>query len=162
MTIPAASPVVRLRAVEAADLPIFFENQRDPVGCAMAVFPPRDREAFDAHWAKILADPVVTNRTILADGRVAGNVAVFPLLGKPTVGYWIGREFWGKGIATRGLSLLVAEVATRPLFAHVGKANTGSIRVLEKCGFVVCGEDRGSARPRGEPIEEFVFELRAP
>ena len=61
---------VQLRAVVEADLPIFFEHQRDPESNAMAAFPARDREAFDAHWAKILADPTTTNRAIPAFLRI--------------------------------------------------------------------------------------------
>jgi RimJ/RimL family protein N-acetyltransferase len=63
------------------------------------------------------------------------------------VGYWIGRDFWGKGIATQALSLFLTEKKTRPLYAHVVKENIGSRRVLEKCGFSLSGEND----------EEFIF-----
>ncbi|MFL5934969.1 MAG: metal-sulfur cluster assembly factor [Gaiellaceae bacterium] len=45
-----------LRDVVESDLDVLFEQQRDPEAVAMAVFPAREREAFDAHWRKILAD----------------------------------------------------------------------------------------------------------
>jgi len=48
---------VRLfRDVIETDLPVFFEHQRDPEATAMADFPARDREAFDAHWERVLGD----------------------------------------------------------------------------------------------------------
>jgi RimJ/RimL family protein N-acetyltransferase len=152
---------VRLRDVVEADLPIFFEHQRDPDATRMAAFPPRDWEAFEAHWTtKILGDAAVAKKTILFGGQVAGNVVSFERAGTPLVGYWIGKEFWGKGIATRALSQFLETVRTRPLFAHVAKQNVGSIRVLEKCGFrLSAGQPRG---PGDDAVEEIVMELRDP
>ena len=153
---------VTLREVVDADLPIFFEQQRDPVAHHMAAFVPRDpndRAAFDAHWAKIRSDTAVRNRTILFEGRVAGNVASFPHQGRTEVCYWIGKEFWGKGIATSALSLFLSETTVRPLYAGVAKDNVASIRVLEKCGFEICEESKGFAKARGEEIEEAVLRL---
>lgn len=125
-----------LRDVVESDLPVFFEHQRDPEATAMADFPARDRDAFDTHWARILADETLTKKTIVFEGQVAGNAVSWPQDGRQLVGYWLGREFWGKGLATRALAELVDELGTRPLYAYVAKTNIGSIRVLEKCGFV--------------------------
>ncbi len=113
---------------------MFYEHQADPVANEMADFPARDRAAHDSHWAKILADPSSTALTVLADGEVAGNVLAW---GDPRmVGYWIGREHWGRGIATEALRQLITTVEiTRPLHAEVVRHNKGSQRVLEKCGF---------------------------
>jgi RimJ/RimL family protein N-acetyltransferase len=134
---------VTLRPVEAADLPIFFEHQRDPAGIAMAGVGGRDREAFDAHWAKILADDAGRIRTILVGGEVAGNVLSFERDGRREVGYWLGRDHWGRGVATAALVAFLGEEASRPLYAGVLTANLGSLRVLEKCGFAVVGEEDG-------------------
>jgi hypothetical protein len=57
-------PTILLRDVIASDLPIFFEQQLDPVATQMAAFPARDRDAFMAHWAKIIADSHNTLKTI--------------------------------------------------------------------------------------------------
>lgn len=51
------------------------------------------------------------------------------------MGYWFGRERWGRGVATQTLALVVDELPIRPLHAHVLVHNVGSIRVLEKSGF---------------------------
>jgi RimJ/RimL family protein N-acetyltransferase len=142
---------VVLRDVRDDDLPIFFEDQRDPDGVAMAGVPTRDREAFMAHWAKIRADPTIVQRTVEVDGKVAGNVGSWPSDEGRLVGYWIGRAYWGKGIATAALSALLEVLPERPLHAFVAAGNVGSIRVLEKCGFVRVGEDE----------EGFVFRLDA-
>lgn len=132
-----------LRAVEPADLPVFFEHQRDLIALAMAGMPGRDRAAFDEHWAKILADDAVLIRTIVVDGEVAGNVLSFDRDGRREVGYWIGRDHWGRGVATAALVAFLGEETTRPLHAGVAPQNGGSLRVLEKCGFAVCGEADG-------------------
>lgn len=150
---------VRLRDVTAADLPIFFDHQRDPDANRMAAFPPRPEEAFTAHWARILADETVIIRTILVDGQVAGNIGSWQQFGRREVGYWLGREHWGQGVATRALAQFLEQVATRPLYAHVAKHNVASIRVLEKCGFTIWGEDRVSAGAAGEEVEEFIMKL---
>ena len=132
---------VVLRAVSPNDLPVFFEHQRDPVATEMAGFPPRDRAAFTAHWERILADPDVLARAVTADGRLAGNVVSFEREGRREVGYWIGRELWGAGVATAALAAFLDLETARPLFAGVARWNAGSMRVLEKCGFAVCAED---------------------
>ena len=74
--------IITLRNVTQDDLPIFFEHQNDPEAAKMAAFPSRDREAFMAHWAKIMASTNVMNRTILFDGQVAGNIASFEVEGE--------------------------------------------------------------------------------
>jgi RimJ/RimL family protein N-acetyltransferase len=149
--------VVALRNVIESDLPTFFEQQLEPEASAMAAFPARERMAFMAHWAKILADDRNLIQTILYDGQVAGNVLSFEIAGEREVGYWLGKSFWGQGIATRALMLLLESLATRPLFAHVAKHNHASLRVLQKCGFAICGEALGYS---GAP--EWVLQLAAP
>ncbi|MEW6403865.1 MAG: GNAT family N-acetyltransferase [Chloroflexota bacterium] len=149
---------VTIRDVIDSDLLIHYEQQLDPEATAMAAFPSRDREAFMAHWDKVRADPANINKTILYDGQVAGSLASFELMGEREVGYWIGREYWGRGIATKALRQFLGVVQTRPLFGHVAKHNVASRRVLEKCGFAVIGEDKYT-NPAGEEVEEFVLKL---
>jgi RimJ/RimL family protein N-acetyltransferase len=134
-------PTIYLRDVLASDLPIFFKQQRDPIANEMAGFPARDRDAFMAHWAKNLPNASNIHKTILYGDQVAGNIVSWEHAGEREVGYWLGREFWGKGIATRALSLFLEQVTSRPLYAHVVKHNLASIRVLEKCGFTLTDED---------------------
>lgn len=147
-----------MKNVTKSDLPIFFEHQLDPQATAMAGFPSRDREAFDAHWAKIMANESNILMTIEADGQVAGNMLSWEMDGKREVGYWLGREFWGRGIATEALKQFLDEIKIRPLVAHVAKHNIGSKRVLEKCEFAVTGEDKYT-NPANEEVDEFVLRL---
>jgi RimJ/RimL family protein N-acetyltransferase len=132
---------VELREVQAADLPVLFEHQADPVAADMAAFPSREREAFMEHWERILANETGFIRAVAADGRLAGYVLSFERDGEREVGYWMGREFWGAGIATAALAAFLEVETTRPLHAGVARHNVGSLRVLEKCGFAVRGHD---------------------
>ena len=155
------TPAVRLRSVEDRDLDVFFDHQADPQAVAMAAFPARDRDQFAAHWAKVRADDANIVRTIVADGMVAGNIGSWQQDGQQLLGYWVGREYWGRDVATRALALLVDEVSTRPLYAHVAAHNVGSIRVLGKCGFRRDPAQEASEPAPDDGIEELIFVLDA-
>lgn len=156
-----------LRAVISSDLPIFFEYQLDAEANYMAAFTSKDpanRDAFMAHWTKILDvedDETRIIKTILFGGQVVGHVFSYEdeELGGPEVSYWIDKAYWGKGIATRALAAFLLEIKVRPLYGRAAKDNTGSVRVLEKCGFVRIGEGKGFANARGAEIEEFILKL---
>jgi RimJ/RimL family protein N-acetyltransferase len=135
-----SSELLELRPVQADDLQVFYQHQLDPLACQMAGFPSREREAFMAHWAKILRDDNNHNFTIVYGGQVAGNIASFLQAGEREVCYWIGQEFWGQGIATRALAAFLQIELERPLSAVVYQPNLASRRVLEKCGFQLVAE----------------------
>lgn len=154
---------VLLRAVADDDLPIFFDQQRDPAANYTAAFTakdPSDLKAFQKHWAKIRADEGVTIRTILVGGRVAGHLAVFGPPAEREVTYWLGREYWGKGIATEALAQFLREYPTRPIHARAAHDNVASLRVLGKCGFAVSGHGKFFANARGEEVDEVILTLR--
>lgn len=151
-----------LRDVAASDLPVFFEQQLDPDANRMAAFVsanPRDRAAFDARWKRILESTGIVHKTILRGEAIAGHVSCYPWNGELEVTYWLGKEHWGRGIATQALAKLLRGVTRRPVFARAAKDNLGSVRVLQKCGFQIVGEDKGFAQGRGEETEEYLFRL---
>jgi len=153
---------IQLRDVEGEDLPIFFEQESDPAAVHMAAFTaedPSDKEAFDAHWARISADETIIIRTILFEGRVAGHIVSFERFGDLEVSYWLGKENWGKGLATEALAAFLEIQKARPLYARAAKDNFASIRVLEKCGFKISGHDNFFANARGQEIEEVILKL---
>src|SRR5262245_31849103 len=124
---------ILLRDVIESDLPSLYEQQLDPEATAMAAFPSRDHAAFMEHWAGIMADKTNILKTILFEDRVAGNMVSWGHAGEREVGYWLGKEFWGKGIATKALAEFLKIEKTRPLVAHVVTKNVASRRVLQKC-----------------------------
>jgi RimJ/RimL family protein N-acetyltransferase len=151
---------VRLRDFERDDLPRMYDLQLDPDSNRMAVAIPRTKEAFDAHWARCLDNPKNSTRAILFDEVFVGNISCFPIGDEVHVGYWIDRAYWGKGIASRALQLLLAEVTSRPLIATVATSNAASLRVLQKCGFVVERVELSPASDRFPECEEAVCVLK--
>ncbi len=155
---------LQLRQVIPSDLSIFFEHQLDPDANFMAAFTskdPTDRVAFDTHWAKVMADEGITIRTILYEGQVAGSVLCHSWDGDPELSYWLGKEFWGKGIATQALSLFLDVVCVRPLYARVAKDNLASIRVLEKNEFELKEQGKWYSHARGKEVDELVWIRRS-
>ncbi len=158
---------VSLRPVMDSDVSIFFQYEQDPDARHMAAFTtadPTNRAAFQAHWARVRADAANVSRTIIWDRQVVGHLGSWIEVdgtAEPTreLGYWLGKPYWGKGIATRALALFLRELPTRPIYAHAAKDNLGSIRVLEKCGFTRIGESMYYAHARGAEIPEIRLRL---
>jgi RimJ/RimL family protein N-acetyltransferase len=153
---------VTLRDVEDSDLDVFFEQQLDQDANYMAAFTskdPFDKQAFMKRWGKILASDGVFVQTIILKGDIVGYISHHNWFGEPELTYWIDKTFWGKGIATEALELFLRKATIRPLYARVVADNFGSKRVLEKCGFVQSGKDKGFAEARGTEVEELIFTL---
>jgi RimJ/RimL family protein N-acetyltransferase len=155
---------LQLRDLQPDDLEIFFQQQLDPDANYMAAFTPKDptdHAAFTAHWYKIMADKAILIKTILSGGQVAGSVSSYRWSGDPEVTYWLGKEFWGKGIATWALAEFLVFEQSRPIHARVAKDNLASLRVLQKNGFEIVGEDKGFANARGQETEEYLLVKKA-
>jgi RimJ/RimL family protein N-acetyltransferase len=153
---------ISLRDVLEDDISILFEQQQDPESNFMAAFisrDPNDWEAFKKHWAKIMLDDTVYIKIIVSGDHVVGHILSFIMFGKREIGYWIGKEYWGKGIATNAVNEFIDIIGIRPLYAHVAFDNIGSRRVLEKCGFSKVREDKYFAKARGEEIVEYIYEV---
>ncbi|MCM2303060.1 MAG: GNAT family N-acetyltransferase [Elusimicrobia bacterium] len=152
---------VTLRDVAPADVPILYSYQSDPVANRLAGFIPKKRAPFYAQWKKILKDPSVEKKLILLDGAPAGYLVCFVRV-RPDreVGYWISRDHWGKGVATKALRLFLKEYAFRPLYARVAQHNAASLKVVRRNGFKIIGEDKFS-NSAGENYDEFVLQLKS-
>jgi RimJ/RimL family protein N-acetyltransferase len=151
-----------LREVRNEDLPLLFEQWADPVAAQIAAFTApdhMDRDAFERRWSRLRADETVLARVIVADEDVAGTIGSWGDAGEREVTYWIGRSYWGRGIATDALGAFLAVERSRPLYARVASDNVASRRVLEKCGFRVIATERNVAEARSVEIEELVLRL---
>lgn len=136
-----AHATIGLRPVGVADVPLFFEYQRDPLAARMAAATPLPRRDHDALWRDMLADPEILARAIVVDGEVAGSLTSWTRWQQRQLGYWLGRDHWGRGVATTALALFLCELSVRPVHAYVAGPNIASRRVLEKCGFRPDGLD---------------------
>lgn len=156
---------VELRRVLEEDLPILFEHQLDPLArhrVAFAAEDSTDRAAYLRRWRGHLADEGIVMRAIYAADELVGHVVAFHRNGEAEVGYWLGREHWGRGLATQALRQFLCLHTLRPLQARVAVDNRASLRVLEKCGFRPLRRERAFANVRGVEIEELILVLESP
>jgi ribosomal-protein-alanine N-acetyltransferase len=153
---------VKLRRTEKPDLELFFRFQLDKEAGYLAAFTPKDsanKGAYLERFARYLHDPTMHMQTILVDETIVGSIAKFELEGEAEITYWLDRRVWGKGIATTALANFLAIENTRPIVGRAAFDNLGSQKVLEKCGFVKIGTDKGFANARQAEIEEFIYKL---
>lgn len=110
------------------------------------------------------AHPLSTHFVIEVDGTFAGGIGYLRFEAERRlsgeIGYWLGRRFWGRGIATAALRK-VADLAfeREPILrleAGAYSNNPASARVLEKCGFVREGVLR-SAVIKGDEILDVIM-----
>ncbi len=151
------SNTIELRPVVESDLETLFSQQCDPVANEMAAFAARQREPFMAHWARIMSNERVTARTILCDGQIAGNIGSWLMSGEREVGYWIGRAFWGRGVASAALAAFLKIDTMRPMHASAAVHNIASQRVLAKSRFERTGIERYD--DPGGPVDIVSFLL---
>ena len=147
--------MISLRDVSATDLPTFYAQQADPEVAAMAGFTPRTHDAFMTHWTtNVLGSATGRSQAVLLDGVLAGYLLAFDRDGHRQIGYWYGREFWGRGVASAALGQFLALEPHRPLHAYVIPSNPASARVLLKNGFVA-----GDRHLAPDGVEEVQFTL---
>ncbi len=120
-------------------------NDPDVVRYMNHRFPSPYTRADAETWLRVqLGEPDARNWAIEVDGAVAGGIGVTPgaleHAGSVMIGYWVGKRFWGRGIATDALRTLtthmLATLRPRRLWANVMAANAASARVLENAGYV--------------------------
>lgn len=153
---------IKFRRTVVSDLEYLFQFQLDKEAGFLAAFMPKDpadKVAYLNKYMKLLGDPTVNNQTIVSDNIIVGSIAKFVMEGYAEITYWIDRKYWGLGIATQALADFLTLETSRPIFGRVAFDNFGSQKVLEKCGFVKIGADKGFANARQAEIEEFIYKL---
>lgn len=106
-----------------------------------------------------------THFAIVVDGVVAGGVGFDPFVGEESggaeMGYWLGHEYWGRGLATTGAKAITsyafAATDLRRLQAVVFSWNLASVRVLEKAGYRLEGRHREAIVKRGRIGDRLVY-----
>lgn len=151
---------ITLRPSIVEDIEKFFEFQLDTEANYLAAFSakdPNDKKAYLEKYTKLLHNPTVNMQTIVRGNTVIGTVTKYEIDGDAEITYWIDKPFWGQGVATKALQMFLELERKRPIFGHVAFDNFGSQQVLEKCGFVKIGTEKGFANARQSEIEEFVY-----
>lgn len=124
---------------------------------------PAEREARKAtfldRWNDMLADETVLARTIVWKGDVAGYVVRAIQRDKPTISSWLGRAYWGKGIATDSVRDFLDLVKERPVYARVAYDNLAALQVLRKLGFTITNHDSFFSEAHGYEIDEIILAL---
>ena len=154
---------LKLRTTTLKDLETLFVFQLDKESNYLAAFTSKDpsnKEAYIEKWTSLLANETINSKTILVEEKIVGSIAKFEMEGEAELTYWIGRDFWGRGIASNALKIFLEEEKSRPIYGRVAFDNLGSKRVLEKCGFAMIKTEKGYANAREKEIEEYVFELQ--
>ena len=153
---------IKLKPTKVSDLDILFQFQLDKEGGYLAAFTPKDptdKSAYLSKHKKLIADPTVNIQTILFDNVIVGSIAKFVMEGDTEITYWIDRNYWGQGIATKALIEFLSIETSRPIYGRVAFDNFGSQKILEKCGFLKIRVDKGFANARQTEIEEFIYKL---
>jgi ribosomal-protein-alanine N-acetyltransferase len=153
---------IELTKTEKDDLNAFFRFQLDKEANYLAAFTakdPNDKAAYLEKYTKFLTDPTINMRTIKVNDLIAGSIAKFVRENESEITYWIDRKFWRQGIATTALKEFLKIEKIRPIYARAAFDNYGSQKVLEKCGFVKVGSDKGFANARQTEIEEYIYKL---
>lgn len=107
---------------------------------------------------------------IVVDGRAVGGVGIEPMSDvncrSGEIGYWLGTDYWGRGIATEAVTLVTDwAFATHKLlrvFAQPFASNAASCRVLEKAGYVLEGVMKRSAVKDGIVLDQCMYARLSP
>ena len=153
---------VILRQTEISDLETLYLFQLDKEANFLAAFTSKEsanRESYIKKYTPFLSNPTINMQTILLNGTIVGSLAKFEIEGEAELTYWIDKKYWGTGVASTALKDFLITEKNRPIRGRVAFDNIGSRRVLEKCGFLKIGTDKGFANARQQEIEEFIYLL---
>lgn len=107
---------------------------------------------------------------IVINGEAVGSIGVHPQMDlyckNAELGYWIGEEFWGKGIVPEAIKLMIdygfKTFDISRIYARTFDTNIKSQRVLEKTGFVLEAELKETLYKNGTVYDEMLYAIRKP
>lgn len=161
-------PLAVLRPYEDADLDALVRQADNPKVAEHLrdIFPhPYTREAGRQWLAHCRTENPVTSFAITADDAVIGGIGITlkddVYRRSAEIGYWLGLDYWGHGIATQAVRALsdwaFATFDLCRLWAGVFEPNRASARVLEKAGFVFEGRHRQAIFKQGRILDELIY-----
>jgi ribosomal-protein-alanine N-acetyltransferase len=142
-------------------------NDRDIWLNLRDVFPhPYTRADAEEYLAAVTNRDPETSVAIEVDGVAVGSVGlkigVDVERANAEIGYWLGRDYWGRGIVSEALTLVTAHAfATLPLnriYALPFARNAASCRVLEKAGYQQQARLRASAIKDGVVLDQWLYD----
>jgi RimJ/RimL family protein N-acetyltransferase len=127
---------------------------------------PYGRENADS-FIRFAANGAAARRSLISAitlrGRLIGVVSIDDIRGRNRLGYWLGREVWGRGYGTEAVSALVAYAFTvlglRQIRAGVFVDNRASLRVLIRLGFRPIRRIASRSLARGETVDHIATVL---
>lgn len=147
------STILSLRPWRESDAPALYRYASDREVGPRAGWPPHQSESESLHIIQtIFNNPttwaIIDNETGEAIGAMGYGPSCECQLparkDEPTIGYWVARPYWGKGICTEALRLMLTHIRATTSIRSVISGhfidNPASGRVMEKCGFVPTGE----------------------
>lgn len=168
-TLALPLPGVQLRPWQLTDAASLARHANDPdiARNLRDVFPHPYSLADAQHYLDFVTDPASPQLTLAIDvaGEAVGSIS---LVFQPDVhrrsaeiGYWLGRAFWGQGIATAAVRQLssygLASFDVGRLYAAVFAANQASARVLAKAGYELEGRLRQAVTKNGQTFDALLF-----
>jgi len=127
-------------------------------------YPYTDRDA--RNWLEcIVGHEPETNFAITVAGEAVGGIGFIlqPDVARRSaeIGYWLGEEFWGRGIATEAVIAVTDHAFANHdlcrVYAHVFDWNRASARVLEKAGYEFEGRMKKSVTKDGQTIDQLMY-----
>jgi ribosomal-protein-alanine N-acetyltransferase len=159
--------MIKLRGMESEDknLLIRYLNNQDVVRFLSSKIPQPYTDQDAEWWVEVGSKQGGTVRAIEYHGLFCGVIGAvrqhFEYSHCAEIGYWLGREYWGKGIATEAVikltQLVFADSKLQRLYAPVFSANKASMRVLEKAGYKLEGIFEKAICKNGEYFNEHRF-----
>lgn len=118
-------------------------------------------------WIEKANEPPATNFAIVVEGEAVGGVGMILkddiYRRSAEVGYWLGEEFWGRGVVTEAVRAIVEYAFENfdlcRLYAGVLEWNPASMKVLEKAGFQFEARLRKAVTKEGQTMDEFIYAL---
>jgi [ribosomal protein S5]-alanine N-acetyltransferase len=164
---------------EPADVDAYCEMEADPEVRRYVGGAPRPRDAAERKFWAGLHRPESERLWMWAtvykpEGRYIGRCGVYPhfeskgtiIAGEGTLGFYLAREYWGRGLATEAgrafVNFAFGELRLSRIVAAVQAGNDASVRVLEKLGFSLFHTEAGEVRSfyHFELLPKAISEIR--
>jgi RimJ/RimL family protein N-acetyltransferase len=158
---------VTIRQWTNGDLPnlVLYANNINIWNNLRNYFPHPYTEEHGKAWLEKAIEPPIVNLAIDVDGEAVGGIGLIlnsdVYIKTAEMGYWLGEPFWGRGIATEAIRLMVEYAFYYfdiiRLYAEVFETNKSSMRVLEKNGFYLEGVRRKAVLKNEVLMDDYIW-----